>query len=115
VEQANLKFHAFVGSSAQEYIDKLCTAYLTTNYDKNTIRDPLTTIANLCTRIRKYQEKILQLSGAGSEWIRSEEISQSLMAVVTSLEEVLCLGEGDQDELATYHAEGSLWYQRHYV
>jgi hypothetical protein len=114
VEQTNLKFQAFIGNSAPHYIDKLCIAFFTTNHDKNTIRNPLTMIANLHTRVRKYQEKILQLAGAGREWTRSKEITHSFSAVITSFKEVLCLAEGDQAELAMSRTEGIMWYQQHY-
>lgn len=114
VERINIKFNASIGNSPLQYVDNLCTAYLTTNHDKNTIRDPLVTLTNFRTRVRKYQENILQLAGAGHEWARSEEVKKSIAAVVTSFEEILCLAEGDPSELATSHTEGNMWYQQYY-
>lgn len=110
-EQIDTKFRAIVGSSAFEFVDNLCTALFTTNHDNNTIRDPLLTIARLRGRLRKCQDRILQLSGAGSEWERSEDIARAIGRVVTALEEALCLAEAGHTEFATSHAEGGMWYQ----
>lgn len=110
-EQIHVKFHAIVGCSAFEFVDKLCTAFLTTNHDKNTIRDPLSTVTGLRRRIRKYQDRILQLCGAGNEWERSENIAQSIGGVITALEEALCLAEVGRMEFSKSHAERGMWYQ----
>ncbi|KAF9455590.1 hypothetical protein BDZ94DRAFT_1315016 [Collybia nuda] len=111
VTQVERTFNTLIGESSFQFINGLCTAFHSTTYDKNTLRDPLLTVTHLRTRVRRYQDHILQENGVGIAWKKSKETEKKIGHVCASLEEALCLAEIGVNEFATCHAEGNMYFQ----
>jgi hypothetical protein len=54
---------------------------------------------------------VLQLTGVDKEWAHREEIGTCVSNVLKALEDVLCHGMGDLNDLIAIHSHGELLYQ----
>jgi hypothetical protein len=99
-----------MGESPFHYVDALYHLYLI-NQNNDTFSDATITVARLQKSIRRYQDTVLQLTGVDKEWARCEEIGTCVSNVLKALEDVLCHGMGDLNDLIAIHSRGELLYQ----
>jgi hypothetical protein len=99
-----------MGESPFHYVDALYHLYLI-NQNNDTFRDATITVARLQKSIRRYQDTVLQLTGVDKEWACCEEIGTCVSNVLKALEDVLCHGMGDLNDLIAIHSRGELLYQ----
>lgn len=109
-ERLAVKFNSAVQESPTQFLNSIVSSYIT-SHQKDDIRDPILDITRLQKSIRHYQGKILQLSGAGKEWARSEEIASAVATIIKALEELLCFAMEGPNELLIVHQRCQLLYQ----
>jgi hypothetical protein len=109
-ERIASKFTTLMGESPFHYIDTLYHLYLI-NQNNDTFRDATITVAHLQTSIRRYQDSVLQLTGVGKEWARCEKIGMCVSDVLKALEDILCHGMADMEDLVVCYARRELLYQ----
>lgn len=104
------KFRTLMGESAFHYVEKLYQLYLI-NQNHDTFRDAIIVVSRLQKSIRRYQDGVLQHSGVGKEWTRCDEIATSVSNVVKALEDILCLGMANMEDLLVCYSKRQLLYQ----
>lgn len=99
-----------MGESPFHFVDALYHRYLI-NHNNDTFRDAIIVVARLQTGIRQYHDGILQEKGVGNELARCEEIEVGISDILKALEDILCHGMGNFEDVVLCHSRKELMYQ----
>ena len=92
-------------------MDALLSAYCTSSSNNDILHDAVVTLSGYQKSIQRYEDKILQLAGVGSEWREAHELYNRVLEVVRWTEEVSCLATVGPGGLVVSHITEQLMFQ----
>lgn len=110
VESVARRLGRIVNSSAQEYVNKICTEYLE-DKDKDRINEHITRLSKLQKAIYRYQNEVYMLAGVGDKHDRAAKVVQDVCTIVRWVEELLCCAMVDYGDVKDRHVGKKFMYQ----
>jgi len=98
------------------YIEKVYSTYEARfnsgKTGRKVIENEIRKMAKLRRSIKRWGEKVLQVTGTGKEWNDVEDIQRRVQVIISHLEEMLCEEMVDPKGLIEAHHSHSLAYQK---
>ncbi|KAG6810516.1 hypothetical protein H0H92_011491 [Tricholoma furcatifolium] len=111
VERVARKLDSLLGQSPFDCLESLYREWMASR-DAQPIFNVIVIVMPMEKKMKQYQRKILELSGAGDEWKLSESVAGRVSSVLKSLEELgLYATTEDQVDLPALHRSKELLYQ----
>ncbi|KAG6824128.1 hypothetical protein H0H92_007940 [Tricholoma furcatifolium] len=105
------KLQALVGNSAFKFLESLYKDYMESR-ESQPIFNHIAVVMHLQKKLKEFQARILQLSGAGDEWRAAEGIQKRVSSVLQSLEDLGFYSTAeDQVDLELMHRSKEFLYQ----
>ena len=99
-----------VEGAPRDYVEKICSAFLE-NEDKDLIHDKVVRLGRLQKSALKYENEVYALVGVAKEYERASEVGREVNKVLSWVEEILCYGMVDAQEVRDRYAAKGFMYQ----
>ena len=97
-------------NNPKSYVEQICTTFLD-NQDKDLIYDKIVRLGRLQKSAYRYENEVYALVGVAKEYERASEVGREVNKVLSWVEEILCYGMVDAQEVRDRYAAKGFMYQ----
>ena len=106
------QFKITVSDVPTNFVERICLVFLS-HLNKDILYEHVAKLGRLQKLIYQYHSEILTLAGVGPTLQKVEGISKEICDVVGWIEEILCHGMVDADEVVRIHQAREFEYQNY--